>query len=138
MKSRSDRKAGPAAARRRGIRVDHAERGADQVVDEIDLRAREERHRGWIDQHHRALARDHQIVLSLGVVDVELVLEAGAAAALDGDAQHGAVAFDFKDFADAAGGPLADGDGSGHGMLSGLPYPIHLVWSAILGMARQT
>src|SRR5439155_16397049 len=115
----SDRKARPAAARRGGIRIDHAERGADQIVDEIDLRTCEERHRGRIDQYHRALARDHQIVLGLVVVDVELVLEAGAAAALDGDAQHGAVAFDFKDFADAAGGPLADGDGSGHDMVSG-------------------
>ena len=54
--------------------------------------------------------------------EVEFVLEAGAAAALDGDAQHGAVAFGLEDFADAAGGPLADGDGSGHGMLSGPRY----------------
>ncbi len=77
---------------------------------------REERHRGWIDQHHGVLARDHQVILGLGAVDVELVLEAGAAAALDGDAQHGAVAFGFEDFADAAGGPLADGDGCTHGI----------------------
>jgi hypothetical protein len=28
--------------------------------------------------------------------------------------QHGAVAFAFEDFADAAGSPLADGDGSSH------------------------
>ena len=40
----SDRKARPAATRRRGVRIDHAERGADQIVDEIDFRAGEERH----------------------------------------------------------------------------------------------
>src|SRR5215207_4481956 len=124
----SDRKTRPATARRGRIRIDHTERRADQIVDEINLGACEERYRGRIDQHHRALARDHEVVLGLGVVDVELVLEAGAAAALDGDAQHGAVAFGLEDFPDAAGGPLADGDGSGHGMLSGPSYPIHLVW----------
>src|SRR5512132_3838354 len=125
---KSDRKTGPATTRCRSIRIDDAERCADQVVDEIDFGAGEERHRGWIDQHHRALAGDHEVILGPGVVDVEFVLEAGAAAALDGDAQHGAVAFGLEDFADAAGGPLADGDGSGHGMLSGPSYPIHLVW----------
>src|SRR5436190_10363726 len=41
----SDRKAGPAAAGRRGIGIDHAERRADQVVDEINLRAGQKRHR---------------------------------------------------------------------------------------------
>src|SRR3954452_7571318 len=106
----SDRKAGPAAARRGGIRIDHPERGADQVVDEIDLGARQERHRGGIDQHYGALARNHQIILGLRALDVELVLEAGAAATLDTDAQHGAVALGFQDFPDAAGRPLADGD----------------------------
>ena len=83
----------------------HTERRADQVVDEIDLRARQERHRGRIDQHHRAIALDHQIVLGPGVLDVELVLEAGAAATLDGDAQHGAVAFGLEDFARCGGQP---------------------------------
>ena len=60
------------------------------------------------------LARDHQVIFGLVMVDVEFVLEAGAAAALDGDAQHGAVALGLEDLPDAAGGPLADGDGSGH------------------------
>ncbi len=57
----------------------------DQVVDEIDLRAGQERHRGRIDQHHGGIALDHQIVLGLGALDVEFVLEAGAAAALDAE-----------------------------------------------------
>src|SRR6185437_7564941 len=104
-----DRKAGAATARSRGVRVVHTERGADQVVDEIDLRPRKERRRGRIDQHDGRIALDHQIVLGLGVIDVEFVLEAWAAAAFDGDAQHGATSFALEDFANAAGGPLADG-----------------------------
>ena len=40
--------------------------------------------------------------------------------------------FGLEDFADAAGGPLADGDGSGHGMLSGRVIPNSF------GMGRQT
>src|SRR5215211_4712269 len=113
----SDQKAGAAATRSGGVRVDHSERGADQVIDEIEFRACQKRHRSGIDQHHRALARDHEVVLGPGPFDVEFVLEAGAAAALDADAQHRAVAFALEDFPDAAGGPLADGDGSSHDMV---------------------
>src|ERR1043165_6227620 len=61
----SDRKTGPAATRRGGGRIDHAERRADQIIDEIDFGAREERHRGRVDQNHRALARDHQVIFGL-------------------------------------------------------------------------
>ena len=75
----SDRKAGATAARRGGIGVDHAERGADQVVDEINLGARQKRHRGGIDQHHRIVALDHQVIIGLRALDVEFVLKAGAA-----------------------------------------------------------
>jgi len=53
------------------------------------------------------------------MLDIELVLEAGAAATFDRDTQHGAVAFLPEDFPDPAGGSLADGDGSGHGKLPG-------------------
>ena len=55
----------------------------------------------------RAITRSSS---GLGALDVEFVLEAGAAAALDADAQHGAIALGPEDFADAAGGPLGDGD----------------------------
>src|ERR1700736_1699964 len=106
----SDRETGAAAAGCGGIGIDHAERGADQVVDEIDLGPRQKRHRGGIDQHHRAVARDHQIIFSLGAFDVEFVLKTRAAAALDADAQHRTVALGLEDFADAAGRPLADDD----------------------------
>src|SRR5216684_4479279 len=98
----SDRKTGAAAAGRGGIGIDHPERRADQVVDEIDLGPRQKRHRSRIDQHHCAVARDHQVVFGLRALNVELVLKAGAAAALDADAQHGAVALGFEDFPYAA------------------------------------
>src|ERR1700733_2461450 len=110
----SDRKAGAAAAGGGRVGIVDAERGADQIVDEIDLRARQERHRGGIDENDRAVTGNHQIILGAQTFDVELVLKAGAAAALDADPQHGAVALAFEDFADTAGGPLADGDACGH------------------------
>src|ERR1700730_6904469 len=107
---RSDRETGAAAAGCGGIGIDHAERGADQVVDEIDLGPRQKKHRGGIDQHHGAVTRDHQVILSFCAVDVEFVLKAGAAAALDAYAQHCPVTLALEDFPDAAGRPLADGN----------------------------
>ena len=92
----------------------HAERGSDQIVDEIDLRSCQERRRRGIDQNDGLVALDDQIVVGFGMVDIELVLKAGAAAAFHGDAQHRAVALLSEDLADSAGGPLADGDGTGH------------------------
>src|SRR5258705_13466396 len=125
----SDRKAGAAAAGRGGIGVDHAERGADQVVDEINLGARQKRHRGGIDQHHRIVALNHQVILGLRALDVELVLKAGAAAALDADAQHRTLALGLEDLPDTAGPPLAgDHPGWCH-YLAPITriYPNHLV-----------
>src|ERR1700733_3723427 len=78
-----DREAGAAAAGSGGVRVDHPERRADQIIDEVDFRAGQERHRGRIDQHHRGIPFDHQIILGLRALDVEFVLKARAAAALD-------------------------------------------------------
>lgn len=108
----SNGKAGAAAAGRGGVGVDHPERCANQIIDEIDFGAGQERHRGRIDQHHGAVARNNQIVLGLRPLHVELVLKAGAAAALDADPKHGAIALDLEDFPNAAGRPLADGNGS--------------------------
>src|SRR6185437_773791 len=112
--TRSDGKAGAAAAGCGGIGVDYPERCADQIIDEIDLRAGQERHRGRIHQHDRAVARDHQIVLGLRPLDVELVLKAGTAATLDADPQHGAIALGLEDFPNAPSRPLADGYGCSH------------------------
>jgi hypothetical protein len=61
------------------------------------------------------------------VINVEFVLEAGTAAALDRDAQLGAATLAFEDFANAAGGPLADGDGCGHLALRGLRHT-QFIW----------
>src|SRR5262249_32785401 len=136
---KSDREARAAAARGRGVGIVDAERGADQVVDEIDFRARQKRHRRWIDQHHRMIALDHQIVLGLRALDVELVLEAGAAAALDRDAQHGAIALVLEDLADPACGPFADGDGSAHfGHLAFDTCHTHFIWYAKLTIVKYT
>src|SRR5205823_11676014 len=93
-----------------GIWIDHAKRRADQVIDEIDLGPRQKRYRGGIDQHHCIVSGDHEVIFSLRALDVELVLKARAAAALDADAQHGPVALGLEDFADAPGRPLADDD----------------------------
>ncbi len=47
---------------------------------------------------------------STTAVSVEFVLETGAAAALDADAQHRTFALGLEDFPDAAGRPFADDD----------------------------
>ena len=54
--------------------------------------------------------RGNEIILGARALDVELVLEARAAAALDADAQHGAVAFRLQDLPNAPGSPFGDGD----------------------------
>ena len=71
-----------------------------------------DRHR--IDQHDGAVAVDDEVVGGLRALHVELVLEAGAAAALDRDAQHRAGGLGLEDLADAPGGALADCDAFGH------------------------
>ena len=108
------RKTRPAAAGRDRLRVLDLERRADQIVDEVDFGTGHIIDRHAVDQHYRAVARDHQIVVRLFAVHVELVLEARAAAAFDRDAQHGAVRLLFQDFADPPGRPFADGDVCSH------------------------
>ena len=65
-----------------------------------------QRHR--IDQHRHAVAHDDDVVLGLVALDVELVLKAGAAAALDADAQHRACRLGLEDLADPPGGAVGD------------------------------
>src|SRR5260370_19085071 len=123
-----NREVGAAAAGGGGVGIDDAERGADQIIDEIDLGSRQERHRGRVDQHYGAVAFDHKIVLGLGMFHVEFVLEAGTAATLDRNAQLGAFTLLTENLPDAAGGPLADGDGSSHDQSPiEASYPDHLV-----------
>ncbi|GEC15292.1 hypothetical protein NWI01_11840 [Nitrobacter winogradskyi] len=104
------RKAGAAAAGGGGVRIDDPERCSDQIVNEIDFGAAQERDGGWIDEHHRGIARDYQIIVGLGAFDVEFVLKARAASAFDADTQHRAIALGFQDFSDPPRRALADGD----------------------------
>ena len=64
------REAGAAAAGGGGLRVLHLERGADQVVDEVDLRAGHVIDRDRIDQHHGAVAGDDEVVVGLARVSM--------------------------------------------------------------------
>src|SRR5713226_5521141 len=109
-----DREARAAAAGRGGIGIGDLERGADQVIDEIDLRAFHVAQRDRVDQHGGAVARDHEIVWRLALLHVEPVLEPGAAAALDADAEHGAGGLGGENLADASRCPLTYGDGRRH------------------------
>ena len=106
----SDREAGAAAAGGGGVRVQDHEAGADQLLGEVDLGAGEERQRHRVDQHPRAVLLEHEVVVG-GRVELDLVLEPRAAAALDGDAQRS-----VADLADAGEGAVGDARGDGeHG-----------------------
>src|SRR4051794_32002657 len=82
------RKARPAATGGLGLRIVDLERGADQVVDEVDLGAGQILQRDRIDQHRHPVADDGDVVLGLVALDVELVLKARAAAAQYAEPQH--------------------------------------------------
>src|SRR5262245_64069779 len=60
--TQSNREAGAAAAGGGRLRVVDLERGADQVVHEIDLGAGKIAERNLVDQHGRAVTRDHHVV----------------------------------------------------------------------------
>jgi hypothetical protein len=70
------------------------------------------------------------------MLDVELVLKAGAAAAFDGDTQHRAIALGLEDLPDAAGGPVADGDGSGHASSPVDGVIPKFIWYAVSGIVK--
>ena len=94
------RKARPAAAGRGRDGVVDAERRPDEVVDEVDLGARHVLDRDRIDQHRRPFPGQHEVVVAAGLIEVEFVLKAGAAAALDAHPQHGAGRLPFENLAD--------------------------------------
>jgi hypothetical protein len=97
-----------ARARARGVRR------ANEVVDEVDLGAGHEFERDRVDQHRDLPSFDDEVIRRPLAVDVESVLEARAAAALDADAQHRPGRFPLQDLADPARCPFGDGDGIGH------------------------
>src|ERR1700694_6270772 len=70
---KSDRKTRPAATGGGGVGIGDLERGADQIVDEIDLGAFHVAQRDRIDQHGGAVPGDHEIVRRLALFHVEAV-----------------------------------------------------------------
>ena len=109
------RKARPTAAGCGGVRVVDAEGGADDLVGEVDFSALEEVERHRIDKDDHAVFLDRQVVVFARLRDREIVLEAGAAAAVDCDPQHGARRLLRQNRSDAPCGAVGDGDGSGLG-----------------------
>ena len=98
----SDGEAGPAAAGCNGVRVPDLERLAHQIVDEIDHRAAHIDQRQIVDQHRRAVLLDGDVVVVAAVDQIELVGKAGAAAALDRNAQRDLAGLAGDDLRDAA------------------------------------
>src|SRR3984957_20888583 len=78
----SDREADPTAAAGLGVGVFHPELGGGQFVGEVDLRAVQQGQGDDVHQRRGAVALHFQVVCFGGVDQIELVLEAGAAAAL--------------------------------------------------------
>ena len=79
--------AGAAAAAGNRIRILDLEGLAQKIVDKVDLGARHVDQRNRVDQHGRAIAGNHDVVVLLVLVEVEFVGKARTAAAFDGDAQ---------------------------------------------------
>ena len=107
-----DRKADPAAAGGDRVRVLDLERLAHQVVDEVELGPLQHLERDRVDDHGRPVAGGDEIVVRAGFVDVERILEARAAAALDRNPQRRAL-FPLEDGVQPPGGAGADRDGLG-------------------------
>ena len=70
----SNREAGAAAAGSGGLRIVDAERGADQVVDEVDLGAGQIVERDRVDQDAGAGPLDHDVIGSAVAAGVLLAL----------------------------------------------------------------
>src|SRR3546814_9467164 len=84
---------------------------AAEILDEIDLRAVQQFQRGLVDHRGDAVAHEGAVVGIHGVVEGEAVLEAGAAAAGDRDAQHQAgVAVLLDQPGDPLGRPRREGN----------------------------
>src|SRR5208282_5665834 len=77
------REAGAAAAGGSRLWIVDLERRSDQVIDEVDLGTGHVVERDGIDQHGGAGPLDHDVIVRLGALGVEFVLEPGAAAARD-------------------------------------------------------
>ena len=82
-----------------------------RLVDEVDLAALHEVERDGIDHHARAVALDQEVVGRLIIDQVEAVLEARAAAALDAHAEQGRGRLVAQKLDDPVRRSRAQGDG---------------------------
>src|SRR5215207_9459499 len=112
-----ERERGAAAAGGGRLGILDLERLADEVVDEIDDRAFHVLQRDLVDEDLGTVLLDDEIVRLPGAVDVEAVREAGAATAVDGDAQHRAGGLAGHDLVDALCGAFRQRD-AGHRLTS--------------------
>src|SRR5437763_6717628 len=85
-----NRKRVAAAAGGGGVRVLDLERGAHQILDEVDLGAVQEIERHVIDDDLNPVALEDEIIGVSLLVEGESVLKTGTAAARDRNAQEGA------------------------------------------------
>ena len=103
----TDREAGAAAAARGGIGVGDLEGGAAEALDKSTGRAADQVERHLVDDQGHAVARHRQVVGGDLVGQAEAVLEAGAAAALDRQAQDRRLALALGDRGDPRRGARA-------------------------------
>src|SRR5829696_3704972 len=82
----------------------------DEVVDEVDGGTLEEGQRDLVDEHGGPVPLDDDVVRLRRPLDVEGVLEAGAAAAVDADAQHRPGRLGAHDLVDAPRRPFREAD----------------------------
>ena len=102
---------GAATAGRNHVRVVDLEPGALQALDVVDLGAEDELHADLVDDDGDPVDLE-DVVVVLGLVEGERVLEARAAAAADGDAKRlfAAIGLAAEQLADLLGGLVGQGD----------------------------
>src|SRR5579884_2415774 len=106
-----DRKGIAAAAGRGRVRVADLERRPHQILDEIDFGAVEQTERNLVDDDDNPVFFEQHVVLVTLRVEREAVLEPGAAAARDGDAQKDVrVPLLFLQYGDATRGVAGQDD----------------------------
>src|SRR6185369_2144486 len=120
----SDGETGAAPAGRGGIGIVDLEGLADQVVGEIDFRARQEIQRHRIDQHLGAAFFHHNVLVQLRVIQGKIVLKAGTAAAGHRQPQRGRLRLRLQNFGDPPGGAVGQGDRQGRHRVPRCPCSI--------------
>ena len=98
-----DGKAGAAAATGLRVGVGHLERRAAQILDEIDSRSADQVEADGVDDQLHAVGLSDRVVIFQLLGKLELVGEAGAAAAIDGKAEDRRLVLPLGDPRDALG-----------------------------------